>query len=274
MPRPSPGRRWPRLALRVALATSALAHATFATALAATRLVQPGDTLSEIAAAHGVPLAELAAANAVADPDLILVGATLTIPDDGAGPPAGAYLVEPGDTLWDIAARFGTSVAALMAANPEIAAPDELYAGQVLAIPAGESPVAALLRDTALAYGLDPALVQAVAWQESGWRQDLASPAGAYGVMQILPDTAAWVARDIVGRPLDVTNSTADNVLAGTALLAWLFERAGDGDLALAHYVQGQWSVAREGVYPETRSYIDNVRAIQRYIVRYGEPPP
>lgn len=280
MPRPSARCRWPGVALRVALATAILAHATFATALAATRLVQPGDTLSEIAASYGVPLPELVAANGIADPDLILVGATLTIPEGvtgaSVGDPmiAGEYLVEPGDTLSGIAARFGTSVAALLAANPVIVAPDELYAGQVLVIPAVESPVAALLRDTALAYGLDPALVQAVAWQESGWRQDLTSPAGAYGVMQVLPDTAAWVARDLVGRPLDVANSAADNVAAGTALLAWLLDRVGDGDLALASYVQGQGSVARDGIYPETRAYVANVRAIQRYIVRYGGPPP
>jgi N-acetylmuramoyl-L-alanine amidase len=282
MPRPPARRRWPRLALRVALATAVLAHATFATALAATRLVQPGDTLSEIAASYGVPLAELVAANGIADPDLILAGATLTIPDgaagaraDGALPtPAGEYRVEPGDTLSGIAARLGTSVAALLAANPAIVAPDELFAGQVLAIPAGESPVAALLRDAALEYGLDPALVQAIAWQESGWRQDLVSPAGARGVMQVLPETAAWVERDIVGRPLDAASNAADNVIAGTALFAWLLERAGDGDLALAYYVQGQGSVARDGIYPETRSYIANVRAIQRYIARHGGPPP
>jgi N-acetylmuramoyl-L-alanine amidase len=282
MPRPPARRRWPRLALRVALATAVLAHATFATALAATRLVQPGDTLSEIAASYGVPLAELVAANGIADPDLILAGATLTIPDGAAGAraggalskPTGEYRVEPGDTLSGIAARLGTSVAALLAANPAIVAPDELFAGQVLAIPAGESPVAALLRDAALEYGLDPALVQAIAWQESGWRQDLVSPAGARGVMQVLPETAAWVERDIVGRPLDAASNAADNVIAGTALFAWLLERAGDGDLALAYYVQGQGSVARDGIYPETRSYIANVRAIQRYIARHGGPPP
>lgn len=92
--------------------------------------------------------------------------------------------------------------------------------------------------------------------------------------MQVLPETAAWIARDIVGRPLEVTNSAADNVVAGTALLAWLVEQAGDGNLALANYVQGQGGVARDGIYPETRSYIADVRAIQRYVARYGGPPP
>lgn len=283
MPRPLRRCRWLWLTLRVALAGVVLAHATVASALAATRLVQPGETLSEIAESYGVPLPDLVVANGIADPDRILAGAVLTIPDDSAGSPAfggapsaraGRYRVEPGDTLEGLAATFGMSVAGLLMANPSIADPDELFVGQMLAIPIAEVPVADLLRRAAIEYGLDPALVQAVAWQESGWQQDLVSPAGAYGIMQVLPETAAWVARDIVGQPLDAANSPADNVLAGTALLAWLLDRAGDGDLALAYYVQGQGSVARDGIYPETRSYIANVRAIQRHIARYGGPPP
>ena len=283
MPRPPRRCRWPWLSLRVALAAVVLAHATVASALATTRIVQPGETLSEIAAAYAVPLPDLVAANGIADPDRILAGAVLTIPDGAAGSRAfggapssraGEYRVVPGDTLEGIATTFGTSVAGLLAANPAIVDPSEIFAGQVLAIPAGETPVAGLLRRAAIEYGLDPALVQAVAWQESGWQQGAVSPAGAYGIMQLLPDTAAWVARDIVGRPLDAANSAADNALAGTALLAWLLDLADDEDLALAYYVQGQGSVARDGIYPETRSYIANVRAIQRYIARYGGPPP
>ena len=235
--------------------------------------VQPGESLSEVAAAYGVSLESIAAANAIADVDLIYVGADLVIPDDGlAAPPSrAAYRVQPGDTLDGIAATFDVSSAQLLAANPEIVDPDLIVAGQVLAIPGMD--IGGLLARHAARYGLDPALVQALAWQESGWQQAPVSPAGAVGVMQLLPETAAWVSDDIVGAPLDVAGSASDNVEAGAALLSWLLDRAGSEELALAYYFQGQGSVARDGVQPATQRYVDSVLAIRRYIVRYGGPP-
>ena len=143
----------------------------------------------------------------------------------------------------------------------------------VAAATASDSAIAVLLRDTARRYGLDPALVQAVAWQESGWRQGAVSPAGAIGVMQLLPPTAAWVAEDLVGRPLDIEGSAADNILAGVALLSWLLDFAGDEDLALAYYVQGQGNVARDGIYAETWGYIAAVNGTRNHIARFGTPP-
>ena len=52
-----------------------------------------------------------------------------------------------------------------------------------------------------------------------------------------------------------------------------LIAQSGDEDVALAAYVQGQGSIASEGIFPETWQYVANVRAIQDYIARYGEPP-
>ena len=91
--------------------------------------------------------------------------------------------------------------------------------------------------------------------------------------MQLLPETAAWVSSDLAGTPLDVVGSAADNAEAGAVLFAWLLARSGDEDLALAHYVQGQGSVAREGLYQQTREYIADVQALRAYIARYGRPP-
>jgi plastocyanin len=49
------------------------------------------------------------------------------------------YVVRPGDTLTTIAARFGTTVGAILAANPVIYNPNLIYAGQTLLIPAGSA---------------------------------------------------------------------------------------------------------------------------------------
>lgn len=259
------------VALRLALAVALVPQV----AVAATYRVQAGDTLDEIAAAHGVSSAELVALNALADPNLIIAGAALTIAPSAQARVTSArvYRVQTGDTLEGIAATFGTSVDALLATNPEIADPDVIAAGALLTIPAPVPPGGDLLRAAALRHGLDPALVQAVAWQESGWQQGVVSPAGAVGMMQLLPETAAWVARDLVGTPLDVAGSAADNAEAGAALLSWLLKLAGNEDLALAYYVQGQGSVARNGLHPQTRAYVADVKALRAYIARHGRPP-
>ena len=58
----------------------------------------------------------------------------------GSGAPAPSLLVRRGDTLTKIAARHGTTVAALLRANPQIADPDRIFAGHALALPPGALP--------------------------------------------------------------------------------------------------------------------------------------
>lgn len=269
-------RRW--LAIPVALTLGLAPSAAFVGAAPGVHAIRQGETLSEIAEGYGLPVAELAAINGIADPDQILAGTTLRLASEGVAAGEGGaigigYQVGAGDTLEEIAAIYGTTVDALLAANPELDDPDLLLVGQVLRLPGAPNSVAALLAATAGEYGIEPTLLQALAWQESGWQQGVVSVSGATGVMQVLPDTAAWVASDLVGAPLNIAGSTADNITAGAALLAWLLEQTGDVDLALACYVQGQGSVARDGIFVETAQYIANVRAIQNYLAQYGEPP-
>ncbi len=78
-------------------------------------VVEPGETLSEIAVAHETSVKNLAELNDIENVDLIWAGQVLVIP--GTGPVTTVYVVEPGDTLSDIAAKFGVSVAAIAAAN-------------------------------------------------------------------------------------------------------------------------------------------------------------
>ena len=267
-------RRWSRATLALGAALSIVLCAPVA--VAAPHVVQPGETLSEIAEFYGVPQEELVVVNALADADLIYAGELLEIPDGsataGPAPPGvSTYIVEPGDTLDGIALAFGTSTGQLLAANPEIADPDLLFVGQALRVPRDD--IGALLARYAERYGLDPTLVQALAWQESGWRQGAVSAAGAVGVMQVRPETADWLASDVVGRPLDVAGSSADNILAGVALLRWLLDLAGSEELALVYYHQGQGNVARDGVWPETWDYVASVLTLRQHFARYGVPP-
>ncbi|MBS1148404.1 MAG: Membrane-bound lytic murein transglycosylase precursor [Myxococcaceae bacterium] len=114
--------------------------------------IQSGDTLSGIAARFGSSVGAIAAANGIANPNLIYAGQELTLPGGDAPvgpapaptpPPADlaqTWTVRSGDTLSAIAARFGTSVAALAQTN-HLANPNLIYPGQRLTIPGGSGPV-------------------------------------------------------------------------------------------------------------------------------------
>lgn len=95
--------------------------------------VQAGDTLSAIAAAHGTTVAVLAEVNHIPDPNRIYAGQVIRVPA-GPAPTTRHYRVQPGDTLTSIAKRFGTTVAAIVAAN-HIPDPNRIYPGQWLDIP-------------------------------------------------------------------------------------------------------------------------------------------
>lgn len=103
-----------------------------------TYTVQPGDTLYRIAARFGTTVAAISSANNIANPNLIYPGQVLTIPATSGGSTPGApqvtYTVAPGDTLYRIAVKFGTSVSAIAVAN-NITNPNLIYPGQVLVIP-------------------------------------------------------------------------------------------------------------------------------------------
>jgi LysM repeat protein len=112
-------------------------------------IVQRGDTLSRIAARFGVSVQAIVAANPGVNPNLIFVGQRLVIPTGGGSPapqptPGGGggqqtYVVQRGDWLAKIAARFGTTVAAIQAANG-LGNNTLIFVGQTLIIPGGSSP--------------------------------------------------------------------------------------------------------------------------------------
>lgn len=92
-------------------------------------VVQRGENLWTISRQSGVGLNQIAGANELPDPNRLVIGQALVIPD-----PYREYIVQPGDNLWLIAQRFGTNVEALMRAN-RLTSPSLIYPGQTLTIP-------------------------------------------------------------------------------------------------------------------------------------------
>jgi LysM repeat protein len=100
--------------------------------------VQPGDTLGAIARRFGTTTAVLAALNNIANPEVIYVGQSLILPAGGEQPPPGPiyHVVQPGETLSSIAARYGVSIAAIAEAN-NLTNVNLIWVGLRLVIPAG-----------------------------------------------------------------------------------------------------------------------------------------
>jgi len=246
-------------------------------------MVAQGDTLSEIAARHGMTVEELAQANGIVNPDLILSSQVLVVPGaaDGRGAvPApggaglsgagGSYVVQAGDTLSEIADRFGVPMLALVGANA-ISDPHLIVEGDLLMIPVPEIPIGppvapeteAILDEAAAAEGLDAGLVKALAYLESGWQQDVVSHTGAMGVMQIQPTTGYWLEDEIFGYDLNIETSAYDNIRAGARHLSILMQVTGDTDQALAAYYQGYGALSLGIIYEDTIQYVAAVKAVR-----------
>jgi LysM repeat protein len=106
-------------------------------------VVQRGDTLFSIARRFGTTIAAIAQANGLSNPRYIRAGQRLIIPGaypacvpPSTVPGATVYIVRRGDTLYSIARRYHTTVAAIAWANG-IANPHRIWVGQRLIIPAG-----------------------------------------------------------------------------------------------------------------------------------------
>jgi N-acetylmuramoyl-L-alanine amidase len=135
--------------------------------------------------------------------------------------------------------------------------------GRPDAAAAARAEAGAIIHRVARANGWSPAFVKALAWQESGWQQDVVSSAGAVGIMQVMPETGEFVSRHLVGRSLDL-DDPEDNVVAGVAFLQYLWELTdGDPELTLAGYYQGLRSVREVGMHDHTERYIANVLALR-----------
>ncbi len=122
---------------------------------------------------------------------------------------------------------------------------------------------AAYVADLANRFDLSPALLEALVWQESRWREDAVSPAGARGLAQLMPGTA----RDLGVDPDD----PLANLEGGARYLREQLDRF-DGDLekALAAYNAGPGRVVRSGGIPRIRETQVYVAAIMGRLSDYS----
>jgi soluble lytic murein transglycosylase-like protein len=111
------------------------------------------------------------------------------------------------------------------------------------------------LNEAATRFSVDPALVRAVAWQESRFNSDARSPKGAIGIMQLMPATAAQLGVN--------PNDPRENIHGGVAYLSTLLiQFGGNVRLALAAYNAGPAAVTQYGGVPpfrETQNYVKSI---------------
>lgn len=271
---------------------------------AATVQVLPGQNLTEIAQAGGTAVSWLIAANGIHDPNLILANTLLVVPDGtDSGPPssvdpnsAPTVVVGLGDNLTAIAARYGTTVAALAETNG-ISDPDLVVAGSLLKLPTtsdasgvvGSLLAPAPISDTpwsplpprllahpdrlalrpvfarwAAAFGVPADLLEAMCWWESGWQSGVMSPTGAQGIGQLEPWTVQAMQTQLHDPYLNVLVAS-DNIEMSAAFLSDLLgNTGGNAALALAGYYQGAESLRLVGMFPSTVRYVDGISSFVR----------
>jgi len=141
-------RRRPLPLVRIAALVAMIGGGALAVPASATDrvvVVQPGDTLGDIALAHGLTVAKLLSLNSIADPNRIYPGQRLRLSAPSSTPApskqkAVIHVVQSGEHLTGIARRYGTTIGAIAKANG-IANPSYLRVGQRLVIPGAATPV-------------------------------------------------------------------------------------------------------------------------------------
>jgi soluble lytic murein transglycosylase-like protein len=149
---------------------------------------------------------------------------------------------------------LGTTLATTSATAPAASGGDGAYKTEIDA--------------AAAKYGLDPALLRGLIRQESNFDPNAGSPAGAQGLCQLMPGTAAALGCTNVNDP-------AQNIDAGARYLRQQLDAfGGDVSKALAAYNAGPGAVTRYGgvpPYAETQNY---VRQVQAYADQYRNQSP
>jgi hypothetical protein len=150
------------------------------------------------------------------------------------------------------------TLAALRGRAPEAVHP--VLVRSITSTPA--TRVRALLDYWAGHYGVERRLVRALAWMESGYQTNLTSPAGAWGVLQILPPTWRYVETVLAGAKIPRTAS--GNIRVGVLYLRELLREFGsDARRALAAWYQGPASLRKHGMLHATKLFVADVLALR-----------
>ncbi|OLT20051.1 hypothetical protein BJF81_06605 [Ornithinimicrobium sp. CNJ-824] len=240
--------------------------------------VRAGDTLWGIAHRNGTTASALAGANGISSSAFIHPGQTLRLPGTGgsgqaapAPAPSAPKKAAPtraydessvgdyrkGEKVEDtfLHYRYSDGVARSAAANRDYLAGVEVPSA---------AQIKALITETSRRHGVDPTLMLALSYQESGWNQRAVSPANAIGAMQVIPSSGEW-ASSLIGRELNLLDPE-DNVEAGVVIMRTLLRAADTREDAIGGYYQGLASVREHGLFPDTEQYVRNITALMKRI--------
>lgn len=225
---------------------------------AASYTVRAGDTLSGIAARHGVSLSDLLAWNQLSATKMIHPGQQLKLNGQQSAPSTTAPLQTTPNVVPLVPSSFLGFEYPAAVVNSANANKALLNAAPV----PSRDEMRAIVASTARSMGVDPSLALAVAFQESSFNHRSVSPANAIGTMQVIPSSGQW-ASEIVGRPLNLLDPQ-DNATAGVAIIGRLVATSSSLENAIAGYYQGQYSVSKNGMYDDTKHYVAAILAHQK----------
>ena len=215
-----------------------------ATVITTTLTVRAGDTISAIAVRQGVSLASLIKANGLSLRSVLQIGQALKVVTP-VGKAADSSNTFAGRTYPDEIVSAASANRAYLADHK---VPSRIQ-------------TKAMIVATAQRHAVDPNLALAISWQESGWNQRRVSVANAIGTMQVIPSSGVW-ASDLAGRKLDLLGAQ-DNITAGVVILRSLTRSALTREEAIAGYYQGLSSVQRNGMYADTKAYVQSILALK-----------
>ncbi|WP_234033044.1 lytic transglycosylase domain-containing protein [Erythrobacter rubeus] len=159
-------------------------------------------------------------------------------------------------------------VTAEIVADPEtgtLSIPDSIVAHPARHASVVPATYADTVQQLAQRFDLSPSLLEALVWQESRWRENAVSHAGARGLAQLMPGTAAYLGVD--------AEDPIQNLEGGARYLREQLDRF-DGDLekALAAYNAGPGRVIRAGGIPNIRETKHYVAAIIGRLSDHSRP--
>ncbi len=217
--------------------------------------VVSGDTLGHIAMKTGTPLNTILRLNpSVTYSTVLQIGRTLKVNGNGSAAPKSSD-VNPTNSK----PLVGNSFLGRTYRSDVVGSANDNKRELLSRTLPSRAAMQAMVASTARRMGVDPALAQAHAFQESGFNMNAVSPANAVGVMQVIPSAGEW-ASGLVGRKLDLLNPQ-DNVTAGIAIIQAHQRSAPSVELGIAYYYQGATGVKRNGMYADTKTYVASILA-------------
>jgi soluble lytic murein transglycosylase-like protein len=181
-------------------------------------------------------------------------------PAPAPAPVAAAAKTPPAPSLNDQAERFRKAADLMVQVNDQLGVP--------------QSPYGQIIYDIAIRHSINPHLVAALIHVESSFNARAVSPMGAYGLMQLLPETAR---RFGLNKKKDLFDPKK-NLEAGVRYLKWLTNRFdGDAQKILAAYNAGEGAVQRFGgipPYQETQNYVSKIFGLLGFTAAAPAPQP